>query len=332
MMIYIESNSTNPFYNFALEYFLMREKNLPNDKIFMFWRTEPTCMIGRYQNTIAEINERHIKENNIQVVRRITGGGTIYTDLGCWQYSFINRGKAEQIEFKKYLEPIVEALKQIGIKAEFNSRNDLAIDGKKISGNAQCMCNGYTLHHGTLLFESDLEELVKSLRVDDYKIISKGIKSVKERVTNISEHLPIDVDIEEFKSLMVKNIMKSSLGFEKKEYVLTSADIKRINEISKELFETWDWNYGKSPKFNIVKTTRFAGGKVEFKFDVNKGIIEACSIYGDFFGDVDRTKLYDDLVGLKYDSKKIKEILERNQTKYNFYDIDFTQLANDSFS
>ncbi len=190
-MIYIENNSTDPFFNFALEYYLITEKQLPEDQIFIFWRTEPTLMIGKYQNTIEEINEDYAKKNGIKVVRRITGGGTIYTDLGGWQFSFITKGLAETIDFNKYIGPVMEGLKKLDVPAEFNSRNDLVIHGKKFSGNAQCMLNGYTLHHGSLLFDTDFEQMVKCLTVDDYKIISKGIKSVKERVTNISEHLTI---------------------------------------------------------------------------------------------------------------------------------------------
>lgn len=321
-MIYIKNNSTDPFYNFALEYYLIHEKNLPDNQILIFWRTEPTLMIGRYQNTLEEINEKFVKENNIHVVRRITGGGTIYTDMGGWQFSFITKGKADQIDFQKYIEPIIDALQDMGVKAQFNSRNDLVIENKKFSGNAQCMQSGYTLHHGSLLFNTDLEKMVRCLTVDDYKIISKGIKSVKERVTNISDHLPKPVDTLKFKELMVKNIMKNSDN----EYTLTDEDIDRINKIAKEKFESWQWNYGKSPKFNITKTSRFDGGKVEFKLDVNKGIIESCSMYGDFFGNIDITNLCDKLIGIEYNKESVKEALQKQQLEQAFYNISLNEL------
>lgn len=321
-MIYIDNTSTNPFYNFALEYYLMKEKKLPEDTVFLFWRTQPTLMIGRYQNTLEEINERYVRKKNINVVRRISGGGTIYTDLGGWQYSFITRGKADQIDFTKYVTPIVEALNNIGVNAEFNSRNDLVIDNKKFSGNAQCMVSDYTLHHGSLLFDTDLGEMVKAITVDEYKIVSKGIKSVKERVTNIKDHLKEPMDPLTFKELMVKSIMKGS----KKEYRLSQEDDQRIKEISKEKFETWDWNYGKSPKFNITKTGRFKGGKIEFKLDVNAGIIEKCTIYGDFFGTVDIDSFCNVLIGCKYKRESIKEALERNNMENAFYNINYLNL------
>lgn len=321
-MIYVENNSTNPYYNFALEYYLIHEKSLPDNQIFMFWRTEPTVMIGKYQNTLEEINEKFVKENNINVVRRITGGGAIYTDMGGWQFSFITKGKADQIDFNKYVTPIIEALIKMGVSAEFNSRNDLVIKDKKFSGNAQCMSNGYTLHHGSLLFNTDFEQMVRCLTVDDYKIISKGIKSVRERVTNISDHLPKPVDSLKFKELMVKSIMNGSDN----EYKLTDEDIKRINEIAKEKFETWQWNYGKSPKFNITKVGRFEGGKIEIKLDVNKGIIENCNLYGDFFGTVDVTKLCISLIGCEYNKESVKAALEKQQMDHVFYNISFDEL------
>lgn len=321
-MIYIENTSTNPYFNFALEYFLMKEKQLPEDQIFIFWRTEPTLMIGKYQNTLEEINERYVKEHQIYVVRRITGGGTIYTDMGGWQFSFITKGNAEQIDFYKYIKPIIEALNEIGVAAEFNSRNDLVIGNKKFSGNAQCMNSRYTLHHGSLLFDTDLEQMVKCITVDDYKIISKGIKSVRDRVTNISEHLAEPMDALEFKKLMVQSIMNGS----DKEYKLTQSDINRINEIAKEKFASWQWNYGISPKFNITKTGRFDGGKIEFKLDVNKGIIESCNVYGDFFGSIDISMLCNTLIGCRYNKESIKTALEKHNMENAFYNINYEEL------
>ncbi len=321
-MIYIENTSTNPYFNFALEYYLIKEKQLPDERIFIFWRTKPTLMIGRYQNTIEEINEKFVRDHKIHVVRRITGGGTIYTDLGGWQFSFITKGRASQIDFTKYISPIIDGLKKMGVKAEFNSRNDLVIKGKKISGNAQCMANQYTLHHGSLLYDTDLEQMMKCIRVDEHKIISKGIKSVRDRVTNISDHLPKAANELEFKEQMVASIMDGS----DKEYLLTSSDIERINAISKEKFENWEWNYGRSPKFNISKSGRFDGGKMEFKLDVNKGMIRSCHIYGDFFGSIDISKVSNALINCQYKKESIKKALAKLELKDAFYHIDVDDL------
>lgn len=323
-MIYIENASTNPYFNFALEYYFIKEKQLPEDEIFIFWRTEPTLMIGKYQNTLEEINEKYVKEHQIHVVRRITGGGTIYTDLGGWQFSFITKSNVTQIDFSKYIAPIIDALKKIDVAAEFNSRNDLVIEGKKFSGNAQCMMNGYTLHHGSLLFDTDFEQMVKCLDVNEYKIISKGIKSVRGRVTNIAEHLAESMDGLEFKKMIVQSILDGS----KNEYKLTQADVERINEIAKEKFESWQWNYGASPKYNITKVGHFDGGRIEFKLDVNKGIIEGCHVYGDFFGSIDISVLCNDLIGCRYNKESIKTVLEKHDMKNAFYKINYEEMLN----
>lgn len=322
-MIYIENNVTDPFFNFALEYYLLTEKKMNTDQIFIFWRTEPTLMIGKYQNTIEEINETFARNHGVKVVRRITGGGTIYTDMGGWQFSFITRGQAEAINFNKYIEPVIAALGNLDVTAEFNSRNDLVIHGKKFSGNAQCMLNGYTLHHGSLLFNTDFEQMVKCLTVDDNKIISKGIKSVKERVTNISEYLKEPIDTDTFRQMMVESIMQGS----KKEYRLTDEDLGRIHTIAKAKFESWNWNYGESPNFNITRTGRFDGGKMEFKLDVNKGKISDCHIYGDFFGSIDILVLCHALIGCNYESDSIKKAIEQCDIKKAFYNINEEELA-----
>ncbi|KAF5077738.1 Lipoate-protein ligase LplJ [anaerobic digester metagenome] len=280
-------------------------------------------MIGKYQNTIEEINVNYVIEKGVKVVRRITGGGAIYTDLGGWQFSFITRGQADHIDFGKYMTPVTEALKTLEINAEFNSRNDLVINGKKISGNAQCMLNGYTLHHGSLLFNTDFEEMVRCLTVDSYKIISKGIKSVKERVTNISEHLKRSIDIETFKQLMITSIRQGS----DEVYTLTDVDIMRIKEIAKDKFESWDWNFGKSPKFNITRTGHFDGGKIDFRLDVNGGVISDCRIYGDFFGCVDIDELSKVLVGTKYKRENIQEVIDDRLIKKGLYNIDTIELV-----
>jgi lipoate-protein ligase A len=164
--------------------------------------------------------------------------------------------------------------------------------------------------------------MIKSITVDEYKIISKGIKSVKERVTNIADHLKEPMDSMKFKELMVQSVMRGS----KNEYKLTDEDIRRVNEISKNKFEMWEWNYGKSPKFNITKTGRFNGGKMEFKLDVNGGIIERCTVYGDFFGTVDINSFCNVLMGCKYNKESIKEALEKNNMQNVFYDINYLNL------
>lgn len=188
-MIYIETGSTDVYYNFGLENYFATEKRLP-DTVFLFWRTTPTLMVGKYQNILEEINKPYADAHGIHLVRRMSGGGTIYTDLGGWQFTFIEHSPEQQIEFAQYIGPVVDAVRELGADASFNGRNDLLIDGRKFSGNAQYRLGDCIVHHGSLLYDTNIEQMVASTTVDPYKILSKSIKSVRDRVTNISEHLP----------------------------------------------------------------------------------------------------------------------------------------------
>lgn len=323
-MIYVENSSNNPYFNFALEYYLLHEKDLGDDNIFMFWRTEPTLMVGKFQNTIEEINQKYVEEKNINVVRRITGGGTIYTDMDGWQYSFITKNyKGGGIDFKTFTQPIIEALEEQGISAVLNGRNDLQIDGKKFSGNAQYIKGSTKLHHGSILFNTNVEEMVRSITVAEDKIISKGIKSVRDRVTNIYDHLEDkNIDSLMFRDIMLESLLKNTNST----YKLTDKDIERINEIAKDKFESWDWNYGASPKFNITKSSRYKGGKVEFKINVNKGMIENCSINGDFFGEGEIEDVTNALCGCKYNKEDIRHVLNNIDVHKYFYKISCDEI------
>lgn len=316
-MIYINSNSTSPYFNFALEEYLLIQKDLDDDEIFLFWRTNPTIMVGRYQNTFSEINEKYVRENNVNVVRRNSGGGTIYTDMGAWQFTFIEKNYKEQgISFDKFTGPIVEALQKQDVDAHFNSRNDLLIGNRKFSGNAQYRKGNAMLHHGSILFNTDIEAMVESITVAEDKIIAKGIKSVKERVINISEVMKDNITSENFRDIMLDSLLKNSIT-----YTLTKEDIKCINKIQKEKFESWDWNYGKNPIFNISRYKRFNGGRVDFKLNVKKGIIKNCAIEGDFFLSGDISIVEKSFVDCKYVREDISKLLDILDIENHFYKI-----------
>ena len=321
-MIYIETNSTDVFENFAIEYYFAKEKTLP-ETVFLFWRTTPTLMVGKYQNVAEEINLPYAKEHGITISRRFSGGGTIYTDMGGWQFSFIEHKNAREIEFHEYIASVIDALKSLGVEAAFNGRNDLTIDGKKFSGNAQYRLCDSVVHHGSLLFSTDIEQMVASTTVDDYKIISKSIKSVRDRVTNISDHLCQSVSPEQFKSVMVKNIMHSS----DKTYVLTDEDKKRIKTIRETELAAWDYIYGKNPKFNIERTGRFAGGKIQFKLDIKKGLIESAAVFGDFFSTLSEKEICDTLIGCRYDRQSVLERLKGGGIEGKIYNISVEEIA-----
>jgi len=315
-MIYVESKSTDANFNFALENYLMRELDIA-DSYFIFWRTQPTLMIGRYQNPYQEVNMDYAKKKNINIVRRITGGGTIYTDLNGWQFSFILKDGSEnegKVDFVKHTKPIIAALASMGVDASLSGRNDLLIDGKKFSGNAQFHDKSVSLHHGSLLFNTDIEEMVRALNVDDEKIISKGIKSVRQRVANIADYLSQKITSEEFKDIMLSYLLKDMQTYE-----LTEHDISRINSIKQDKFDTWEWNIGRTPEFIIKNENRFEGGKMQVCVSVEKGLISDIEFYGDFFAQKDIGELKAALIGIPYDKDIIKKKLyEVNAGEYFF--------------
>lgn len=303
-MIYIDSHSTDANFNFALEKYCMYELDIA-DSYFLFWRTEPTLMIGKFQNALQEINMDYVKAHAVNVVRRITGGGTIYTDMNGWQFSFITRHpEGKNIDFANHTEPIIHALAAMGVDAELSGRNDLLIDGRKFSGNAQFKARDVNLHHGSILFDTNIENMVKALTVSDDKLIAKGIKSVRSRVTNVAEHLKSAMTSLEFRDRMLAYLTKNMAT-----YQLTEGDLARIHEIKFQQFDTWEWNFGTAPKFNVTKEQRYAGGKLSVCSWVEKGIIHDIEFYGDFFEQRDLNGLKKSLIGCRYERTAVEEAL-----------------------
>lgn len=306
-MIYIINDSNDPHFNLAFEEYIFNNAD-PNKEYILLWQNRPTVVVGKHQNTIEEINAKYIYENDIDIVRRLSGGGAVYHDSGNLNFTYIiSKDNVEEYDFKRFTTPVVNALNSIGVKAEFNSRNDLVIDGRKFSGNSQYVKQNKILHHGTLLFDSDLSELGKTLKVSKDKFVSKGIKSVKSRVTNISEHLEADISLNEFKELVLRSFAKKDLVIRG----LSEVEREEIERLANEKYRTWGWNYGESPKFNIKKTNRFDFGKVEVYINVDNGIIKNCKIYGDFFGDGNMRDIEQELLGCKYCKEDISHRLAK---------------------
>jgi len=322
-LIYIRNESNNPYFNLAFEEYVFNQMD-GDDEYLLLWQNGPSVIVGKHQNTIEEINMDFIKKNNINVVRRMSGGGAVYHDLGNLNFTFIVKNKqSELFDFKKFTLPVINALEKLGVKAEFNSRNDLAIERRKFSGNSQYMKKNKLLHHGTLLFDSDLEKLQMALNVSKDKIISKGIKSVRSRVTNITEHLESIIDIYKFKELLLKFISENE---KMREYELKEYEIAEVRKLMKEKYMTWDWNYGESPKYNIRKSRKFEFGKVEALIDVEKGMINSCKFYGDFFGSGDLREVEDKLIGEKYNEDDIRSVLLQIDINSYFAEISAEEL------
>ncbi|MCZ2257280.1 lipoate--protein ligase [Sporosarcina sp. G11-34] len=300
---------TDPQINLAIEEYLLRTMDTEEDSFLLFYINEPSIIIGKNQNTIEEIDTDFVEENGIKIVRRLSGGGAVFHDLGNLNYSFITKDDGESFRnFKKFTEPVVAALAKMGVKAELIGRNDLLVDGRKISGNAQFSTQGRMFSHGTLMFDTEIDTVVSALKVRKDKIESKGIKSIRSRVANITEYLETPMTIEEFRLEILKSIFDGEENIKYK--VLTDEDWDNIHALSKERYANWDWNYGKSPKFNMQHSHRFPVGGIDVRLQVNKGIIEDVVIFGDFFGVGEIDIVTEKLKGIQYDRKSISDALE----------------------
>jgi len=309
-MLFVENEpNKDPRINLAIEEYLI--KNIaPKEEILLFYINKPSIIVGRNQNTIQEINVDYVKEHDIIVVRRLSGGGAVYHDLGNLNFSFIAPNSPGNFHnFRKFTQPVIKVLMKMGVPAELSGRNDILVDGKKISGNAQYVSGPRMVSHGTLLWDTDLTVVGEALRVKEAKIASKGIKSVRSRVANITEYLPEDhPDIMNFRQMIIDGV-HSEQPLE--EYVLSETDWEKIHQLSKERYQTWDWNFGKSPAFGIEREMRYGGGTIEVWLDVTRGsIINEIKFYGDFFGQRDVSELEAALVGSCYEPAAILERLQ----------------------
>ena len=322
-MLLINGTNTNAYFNLAMEeYFL---KNTTED-IFMLWRNENSIIVGKNQNTLSEINYDYVKENNIKVVRRLSGGGAVFHDLGNINFTFISCNDNNFSDFKRFTTPIIEALKNLNINAEFSGRNDLLIDNKKFSGNAQYNYKNKVMHHGTLLFSSQINDLSNALKVKPSKFEGKGIKSVKSRVTNISNHLKKDMTILEFKDYLMNfiNNKDNNNNF----YELSEDDINSINKLVDEKYSTWNWNFGHSPKYSLNNEIKYTGGNIEFNLNVDKGIITEIKFFGDFFGKEDITNIENLLKNVEHNEYSIKSALSSININDYFLNCNINILIN----
>jgi len=287
----------------------------------MLWQNRNSVIVGKNQNTSAEINAAFVKENNISVVRRLSGGGAVYHDLGNLNFTFITDTDKKAPDFAAFCEPIQKALISFGVPVEIAGRNDMVVQGKKFSGNAQYIKKGRVMHHGTILYDSDMSMLSKALNVVNDKIESKGIKSVKSRVTNIRPFMKTDMPIEEFWTGL-KNYLFSD--FDMREYILSTAEEAEVEKIREGVYSQWAWNYGASPPHNIRKARRIEGcGNIEILLDVAKeGLIKNIVFYGDFFGTEDTALLAEMLKGRRLEYKELSAIFNSVNISRYFHNID----------
>lgn len=325
-MIFIENEGiTDPRVNLALEEYCLRNFEGSQDYL-LFYINEPSIIIGRNQNTLEEINYKYVEENGIHVVRRISGGGAVYHDKGNLNFSFMTDYSIESLNnFKKFTAPVIKVLNQMGVEAELKGRNDIVVQDRKISGNAQFSSGKRMFSHGTLLFDSELGEVANALNVKMSKIKSKGHKSVRSRVANISEFLKVKTDINTFRTNILNGLYAEKSEFET--YHLTDDEWKGVHKLKEEKYANWDWNFGHSPKFNIKRAKRFDIGEIDLRIFVEKGLIKEFKVFGDFFGKEPIADFENLFLEKRYERQLILELLNPIEMKNYFGEIGKTEMA-----
>ena len=276
-MFFLKSPSRDPYFNLALEEHLMGS----DGEFLMLWRNAPSVIVGKFQNTPEEVDLRYAEERRIPVARRLTGGGAVYHDEGNLNYTIIIDEDGGEVDFQSFAQPVIRALARFGVRAEFNGRNDLVTDGKKISGCAQCVRNGRLLHHGCILLDTDLDVLSRVLKGNKEKYASKGVDSVASRVTTVNACAPQRVDMEKFPQVLAREILSGQVA---EPYALSEEELRSVRELRERKYASWEWNFGFGANYGFANERRFPWGTVSVKMDVQAGRIRSVRLFGDCFG------------------------------------------------
>lgn len=305
-MIYLESPSTDPTFNLALEEYAFSHLN-PGEEYFMLWRNRPSVIIGKHQNAQQEVNLPYAKLHHIPVVRRLSGGGAVYHDLDNLNFTFIVQGTMPELSMERFAAPLLAACRWFGIDARVEGRNDVTVDGKKFSGNARYVENGRTMHHGTILLKTDGAVMEQVLRVSPDKIRSKGIASVRSRVTSLSACAGHAIAPETFAAVLREEVFGTDSP---RTYAWTEADLRQVKALQKRRYETWEWNVGAFPLYEVTRTRRIEGcGTVEAGFSVLGGQISEISLRGDFMETAPVSELEELLVGCRLEPETLEHCL-----------------------
>jgi len=304
---YLETRSVDPAYNLAFEETVLTRRR--EGDYLLLWQNQNTIVVGQNQNVEAEINRAFVEAHDIQIVRRMTGGGAVYHDLGNLNYSFItDAGDLERLTMDRFTRPVVDALRALGLNAEASGRNDILVDGKKVSGTAQRLAKGRILHHGTLLFDSDPEMVAGALHADPEKFRSKGVKSVRSRVGNIRDALPEDMDLPDFWAYLKEAFAKGGLL---QEETLSLEEMGVLEELKRSKYDSWAWTCGRSPKYALTNKRRFSGGLLEVGVQVEHGLITGIRFCGDFLSLTSLEPLEKALEGCPFRQEDVGAVLDR---------------------
>ncbi|MFD2555169.1 lipoate--protein ligase [Sphingobacterium tabacisoli] len=306
-MIIIDSPSNDAYFNIALEEYLLYK--YPTQAIFLLYINAPSIIVGKFQNTLAEVNLDYLKEKNIKVVRRMSGGGAVYHDLGNLNFSFHTKWKENEfLDFATFTQPVLNVLLQFNIPGQLQGRNDLLVDGKKFSGNAKLAKRGKMIQHGTILFDSDMSVLSDALKINPLKYKDKAVKSNRSRVVNLKEYVSSSITIEDLKQALINQMIVDNPGTTL--YELTEEDVKAVEILVNDKYSTWDWNFGFSPKYNFNNAIKIPAGYIELHLDVLQGgTIDGVKIFGDFFASKPIEDLEKKLIGMNHNEDDIRTLL-----------------------
>ena len=306
-MRYLKNPSTNPNYNMAFDEYCL--ESLPIDEpVFFLWQNRPAVIVGYNQEVNTEVNLDYLKEKGIDLVRRVTGGGAVYHDLENLNYTIVGRSEDLERDYPEYAALMMKALQALGVPATLSGRNDILVEGKKVSGFAKRVCKNRLMVHGTLMYNVDVDVLTHVLNPSTTKLQSKGIASVRIRVTNLCNYLPELSDIQAFKNRLEEIL---SNNYSDAEYKLSEADLAHIQQLTDEKFATWEWNYGRSPKATLVHSARLACGTVEIHLTLAENRIASCRFGGDFLGNLPASDVEKALTGIPYEINEIRKCLSK---------------------
>jgi len=321
-MLFIVSPNRHAPYNIAAEEHIL---GTFAEDVFLLYINAPSIIVGKHQNTLGEINAEYVNARDIPVVRRLTGGGTVFHDLGNLNFSFIVKDDSQAATtFEKYTRPVLDALHDLGVDARLEGRNDLTIKGMKFSGNARACIGGKIIQHGTILFASRITDLSLALKANPLKFQDKAVKSVRARVTNVSEHLPHPLTMEQFIALIHTKVR--ALYPDARDYEFSAADDTAINALVKARYGTWEWNYGSSPAYSQHRTIRTRAGTIEAYVQVKRGYVEGVRFYGDYFSARDADSLQDSLKHIRHTEKDLLPVLENADLQAYFGDVDAAEI------
>lgn len=321
-MLYVDNSGiTDARLNLALEEHVLRNR-IEDDDLLLFYVNAPAIIIGRNQNTIEEINASVVEERGVRVVRRVSGGGAVYHDLGNLNFSFMTRDvHARFNRYDLFNRPVVEVLRELGVPAEIGGRNDILADGRKISGNAQFATAGRMFSHGTLLLDSNLDDVTAALRPKPGKIESKGVKSIRSRVANIREFLREPITVEELRERILERIFGSRDRAAIPSLRIDDADWRAAHELLERRYGNWNWNFGEDPPSNVQRVQRFPAGEIDARLDVHGGRITNARFFGDYMGRAEVTELEALLRGLVYDRVSLAAVLSNVDVREYFGDV-----------